>query len=727
MKYTLVIMKKGLFVLLASLYSFSSFASHGTGAEIWYEHDTLNTYTIHYRLYNQCMSIPPPATMTLYYRSNSLSIAPQSTTLTLNSTYNFNTCSANACNSPSSNFLGFEIGEYTASVTLPAVANDWYFYVYWLSRQVGSNLATNGNLYVDATLDNLTTPFNNSVEAFAPIDMVQFFNTQTTLNLPLIDSDGDSLDINFITPMSGSFNGVPMNLSFLPGHTVTNPFNSTPAPLLNAANGNLTLYGNNMGGYNTAFRIDEYRSGLLIGSTVRDYMFFYSSNTTNSAPSLSGINNTTNYITSVDICPSSSLSFTIHSSDPDVGDSTFIDDIYIPAGATFTTNTAQNQVGTFTWTPSLADVRAQPYIISFNVKDDSCLQQSYGYQVFVNNCNPDSVWAGDANADFTCDNYDVLNIGIANNTTGITRPLATTTWQAEWCANWGTTFINNIDFKHADCNGDGTINGTDVTAVNANYGLVHQKTNRVGQYKTLGLPDLYCDVNSVQANKGSTVSIPVMLGTIGSEMNDFYGVAATVELLNAQTSAPISISKNVSWIGNNTNSFDFEQNIAPNKSAFTFVRNDQQNLMNQQGQIGEISFPIDANSVIGSKVIIQFSDIKMIKNNGEEITDYNALSDTIEILAPTQINDFDHNNKVWVYPNPTLNKTNIKIQSTVSQHYKIKMLDLVGRVIQDNILDEQLNVGEHSIKLDMSNIANGQYILEILSDKGKKSIPIQKR
>ena len=233
------------------------------------------------------------------------------------------------------------------------------------------------------------------------------------------------------------------------------------------------------------------------------------------------MNNTTSYVTSINVCPSSSLSFTVNSADPNANDTTTIIPQYVPVGASFTSNTAQNAVGTFSWTPTTADVRSQPYILSLKVRDNNCAVQSYGYQIFVNNCNPDSVWAGDANADFICDNYDILNIGIANAQTGPVRVGATTNWQAEWCANWPNNFISNINQKHADCNGDGTVNAADLAAVTANYGLVHQKTGNIGQYKTLGLPDLYCDMMNVQAHKGSTVTIPVMLGSTGSLMNDF--------------------------------------------------------------------------------------------------------------------------------------------------------------------------------------------------------------
>ena len=44
-------------------------------------------------------------------------------------------------------------------------------------------------------------------------------------------------------------------------------------------------------------------------------------------------------------------------------------------------------------------------------------------------------------------------------------------------------------------------------------------------------------------------------------------------------------------------------------------------------------------SVVGSEVTVQFSEIKIIKNNGEEITDYNVLQDKLTVLAPVSTND----------------------------------------------------------------------------------------
>lgn len=720
---------KKLILLLTAILSFQgAMASHLYGGEIWYEHDTLNTYDIHVRLYRDCAGINMPDSIPAFYSSTSLAVQSTAFTLHIIDTTIVNSCKISTCNNPASTCPGFEALHYTASATLPNPASDWYFYLSYAARSVVTNV--NGGLFfIDASLDNLNTPLNTSAVPFTPIDLVYLFSNQATVNLPTVDPDGDSLDFYFTDPLTGNSQGISGPLGFQsgpPAYAVTNPFGSTPAPVLNTQTGDLTLYPGFAGQHTFAVRIDEYRNGVIIGSTLRDYSFSYSSNTPNNLPSLSGINNTTSFTTQVDVCPSSNLSFTVHSSDPDANDTTTIEALHIPAGATFTTNTAQNLVGTFNWTPTLADVRAQPYIVSFKVWDDTCAHQSYAYQVYVNHCNPDSVWAGDANADFTCDNYDVLNIGIANGTTGTVRPGATTNWQAEWCPNWATTFINNIDYKHADCNGDGMIDNADLAAVTANYGMVHMKQSNIGQYKTLGLPDLRCDVSGIQAHRGSTVSIPIHLGSTSATLNDFYGISATVELLNAQTAAPIAVSKNVSWIGNSSNTFDFEKSLTPNKSAFTFVRNNQQNT-NGQGQIGEIDFPIDANSMIGSKVIIQFSNIKMIKNTGEEINDYNVLTDTLEILAPLALNEVAKGLSIDVYPNPTHSNVRILIQLDEAQELKLALYDVTGRLIDNNVYNGKMTAGKHSIDINLKDKAIGKYLLEIQTKSGRKTIPITKQ
>lgn len=707
-------MKKIIILLAALFMSFMSVkASHMVGAEIWYEHVIGNTYDVHLRIYRDCSGINLGPNLNVSYQDGALPSNVLS--LSLDTSYSYTDCYVNACNDPSSQVFGVKVYEYSDTITLPNTSANWVFSFLTCCRApvIVNATASNSSTYIEARLDNSTTPINNSAYNPAAVKLIYGSGLQNSVNVAPIDTDGDSLDIYFVPPAVNATSFY----SYLAGYSTANPFGSTIPPVLDPQSGTMTFTLPTLGVYIFGIKTDEYRNGVLIASTMKDFEFRRISGAANNLPTLSGVNNSPNYYTTINACPNSTLTFSLNSADLDATDSTKISANFIPSAASFTTVAAQNETGTFTWPLTVADARSQPYVLSFKVEDDNCGDQSYGYLVYVNQCNTDSVWAGDANADFTCNNYDVLSIGIANGSTGPTRVGATTNWQAEYCALWPNSFISNINYRHADCNGDGVVNNTDLAAVTANYGQVHMKQANVGQYKTAGFPDLYCNTAGLLAERGTTVSIPVMLGTSGAVMLDFYGISGTVELLNAQTSAPISINNNGSWIGTAANSFAFEKSLAPNKVAFTFVRNDQQNIAVAAGQIGMIEFPIDANSLLGSEVIIQFSDLKLIDKDGMEIEEYNVLSDTLTIVAPTGVSDLTESS-LAIYPNPTRDYLNIDLPDHMLDDMKVSIYLLDGRLVRQESY-YALTKGNR-LQVGVKNLAAGQYILKFTSaNKGE--------
>lgn len=714
-------MKKIIVLISSFLLVFNMNASHISEGEIWYEHISGNSYELHLRLYRDCQGIGLGTSQTISISSINGAVT-NSASLSQTSAQMLYSCNITTCTNPSSSTKGFMVHEYSGTVNLPSSQTDWIFSFSTCCRVPSLNLSGGQGTYVYASLDNSSIPFNNSVVSPYALSLYYPINVASSISFAGTEIDGDSLDFRLVPVRTGNGN----NANYILPYSATTPFTNSSLSL-NSQTGVMSFTPTMVGTAFIGVEIREFRNGNLISSLIRDYQLqFIGATVSNSVPDVSGVNNTIAFTANVNSCGNSSMNFTINSTDADAADSTILLGLALPAGANFTTSVAQNEIGTFSWAVTQADVRAQPYLLVVEVRDNNCGVSQEVYQLYVNNCNTDSVWAGDANADFTCDNFDVLNVGIANNTSGALRPAATSMWQAEWCPNWTNNFISNINYKHADCNGDGTVNSSDLAAITANYGLVHQKNNQIGQYKTLGLPDLYCDVANVQANKGSTLTLPIMLGTPGSEINNFYGISATVELLNAQTSAPISVTKNVSWIGNATNSFEFEKSLAATKTAFTFVRNNQQNLMSQQGQIGEITFPIDANSATGSKVIIQFSDIKMIQKNGEEITDYNVMADTMEILAPSSVNDYENRFAASVYPNPNQGQFMLSLQVEKAAIFTMALYDAAGRKVGEDLVQKTLSQGKHHLDLNINDKALGHYFLEIKTEEGKKMIPIQK-
>ena len=117
----------------------------------------------------------------------------------------------------------------------------------------------------------------------------------------------------------------------------------------------------------------------------------------------------------------------------------------------------------------------------------------------------------------------------------------------------------------------------------------------------------------------------------------------------------------------------------------------------------------------------------MIKNTGEEIADYNVLSDTVTILGPNAISDVDKSFAVNVYPNPTKSDMTISIIMEKKENAQIVLRDIVGRIVDANVYNGSLNAGENLIELNLTNKAQGQYLFEIQTESGKTIVPVQKR
>ena len=101
----------------------------------------------------------------------------------------------------------------------------------------------------------------------------------------------------------------------------------------------------------------------------QDYQFAVI-NTTNALPKLSGING--NNIFSTNTCPGDTLQFNVISTDADPFQIVELTMTNHGTSASFTATPAQFPVGTFTWTPTTADISSQPYIFTLNVRDDNC-------------------------------------------------------------------------------------------------------------------------------------------------------------------------------------------------------------------------------------------------------------------------------------------------------------------------------------------------------------------
>ena len=72
---------------------------------------------------------------------------------------------------------------------------------------------------------------------------------------------------------------------------------------------------------------------------------------------------------------------------------------------------------------------------------------------------------------------------------------------------------------------------------------------------------------------------------------------------------------------------------------------------------------------------------------------------------------------IKLYPNPTLNETNILIKSNNDEYYKIKVFDIYGNMIYENAM--AVNNETKIISINTSNWATGNYVM--IANNGKES------
>ena len=143
----------------------------------------------------------------------------------------------------------------------------------------------------------------------------------------------------------------------------------------------------------------------------------------------------------------------------------------------------------------------------------------------------DCVWPGDVNADGQVNMLDYLSLGIAHNATGTSRTGASSQWQSEVSTDWGESFgaghayAANVNFKHADCDGDGTVDiVADGAVVMQNVGYSHQTLPApIGNGIELAIEPT---ITTLNASDTFVIDYNINLSTSdGSPVEGVYGLA----------------------------------------------------------------------------------------------------------------------------------------------------------------------------------------------------------
>lgn len=297
-------------------------------------------------------------------------------------------------------YPGVQVYKYVATVDLPLTCRNWKFQTTDCCRNGSINNIPNpgsASLSIEAFVNQNDDPStgqpycNNSVSfTQLPVPFV-CANNLTNYNHGAVDADGDSLVYSLINPLGGSYQ--PIN--FNGGYSVSQPIRTSPANgfQFDPATGQMTFTPGFVEVDVLAVRVDEYRNGVLIGSTIRDIQVnVLTCNVSIPQPKpISGIinGNPKDSIT-LQVCPGTQVSFDISVIDPNGRNLTLTSSIQsnpspLP-GATFSQinqGTAPNDtaIARITWTPAPSDTGCHQFLLV--AENDDCPVKGRSARVYT--------------------------------------------------------------------------------------------------------------------------------------------------------------------------------------------------------------------------------------------------------------------------------------------------------------------------------------------------------
>ncbi len=710
-------------ILLMFCANIQSNASHFSGAELRYEFNGTN-YTVILDLYTECKNNIQQM-LPLAYVNVSSAFLNKSTTLNMfrvKSDIIYDPCvSTSNCQAVSAYNLSFIKVTYQDTTSLPMnLAPDWKFSFSSGARvanisniQIGTSAGT--SVYVEALLNNMN---RHNSSAYIPNPIFSFgYSTNEIYKLPMqtIDPDGDSIVYEIITPMMIANKNATYNTSY----SFTSPFGHSGHYSIDPVNQTMTVKCVNQGGYVAAFKVKEYHNGQLIASYMRDltFRFLPAGNDAGTYPEF-----TTNTARQVYACPSSSGASYVWFKDTDPSDTVFISAVTpnVP-GLTFSQTTQKGSpMGSakVSWVASSTfdPVKTPYFYITYHVWDNHCPRAIARYAVLVKSiqCSADSVWPGDANSDNVVNLFDPLAVALAYNSTGTIRTNASNNWVGQYALNWNSTIPStSTDKKHADCNGDGVVNMSDLTAISSNYSLTHKKG--AAQKKTTGTTGLYFLVNGVHFSPGATATLPIALGNNTSPVTNVYGMATRVKVTETVPSVQAKITHVNSWLGNKTSTIHFEKDIDKNVIDWAYARYDQSNASGG-GIIGVLELEVPSTAQPGDTIRFSFENTMLIDKDGKLITDY-KVEDTFAIIQfPVSINHVTQQKVIGtVVPNPSHGQASLSIYTLQEEKLDISIVDIYGK----KLWVKSLLATKGSSVIQLPSLVNtGVYFIQLSSKKG---------
>lgn len=362
---------------VALLWQTEAQATHAMGGELTYECIGPNLYRVRLNFYRDCNGVAAPSNCT-----NGRQFRMRSTQCGATITPCFGLegveivtpiclSAVDRCTSSQGQY-GIQRFRYSTVVDLSQWAGcgtDWI--IDWdlcCRNNAITSLNNPGgrNLYLTASLNNTLQPCNNSPRYLNDPTPFACVGQSVSYNHGFNDIDGDSLSFE-LTPALGSNGSL---IPYTAGYSFLQPVvtaGGANAVQIDPVTGTITFVPSIQQFAVVTVRVREWRNGVQIGSYLRDVQFAIIA-CANNNPQVTGINGTGQFTATV--CANEPITFTVPSTDADVGQIVTMTWNNGISGASFTVGAGPLPTGTFSWTPTVDDIG--PNLFSVTVQDDAC-------------------------------------------------------------------------------------------------------------------------------------------------------------------------------------------------------------------------------------------------------------------------------------------------------------------------------------------------------------------
>ncbi|MFK7947939.1 MAG: T9SS type A sorting domain-containing protein [Saprospiraceae bacterium] len=326
----------------------------------------------------------------------------------------------------------------------------------------------------------------------------------------------------------------------------------------------------------------------------------------------------------------------------------------------------------------------------------------------------DCVFPGDVNYDNIVNAYDVLPIALHNGTFGKARPNASSDFVGQASANWKIQTSNNVDFKHADADGNGVVDLNDLAVIQQNFMFEH---DGIVQKSAEGTP-LWVQFDPIvyptNPNDPFVISAGIMIGTTNDPVNDLLGIAFLLDYDESIVDAgSVNVTyHNASIIGqNNTAATLAIDNAFTGDIAMANARTDQ-SYVTGFSRLATVDFTI-TDIVIGLQSSIKFDlnpyAIQAIDTLGQPIPITGQEgSVTFSTTATESISNYQN---ISLYPNPVESILTLELGNVYGEY--IEIFNSIGHKIQEQTLNQR-----GTIQVSVDNISTGWYLFKVQTENG---------